>query len=133
MELLISLYDNSLIYYPNVFFATLFLIGILAILLTIKGTIYLKRELKKIIIGIEKDINKIQVSKIRINTLRIGKNLSSANVIKKFLAKKLIKSFRNVLRFIKNIFIWINVGLEYLQLKIEKIFKKIGKEIFIEE
>jgi len=135
MELLISFYDNALIYYPNVFFAALFLFGILITILTIKGIIYLSREIKKIVSSIKNDINKISVSQIRIKKLKIDKNLSLANIIiiRKLLIKKLVKSFKDVLKIIKIIFIRINTGFEYLQLKIEKIFKKIEKEIFIEE
>ncbi|MEK7533845.1 MAG: hypothetical protein AAB600_00770 [Patescibacteria group bacterium] len=133
MELLISFYDNALIYYSNIFFATLFLIGILGIFLTMKGIVYLNREFRKIFSDIKNGISKIRINQIGIKKIKIDKNLSSANVIKQFLIEKFIKSFKDVLKIIKIIFIRINAGFEYLQLKVEKIFKKIGKEIFIEE
>lgn len=128
MEFLISLYDNSLIYFPNVFFAALFLLSILVTVLTIKGIIYLNRELRKIVKKIKRDVGKIRINQIRIKKIKIDKNLSSANFIKKF-----IKSFKSVFKIIKIIFIKINATLQYLEMKTEKIFKKMGKEIFIEE
>ena len=134
MDFLISLYDNSLLYYPNVFFATLFLFGILVLILILKGIIYTIKELKKIVRDIKNDIGNIRISQIRIKKIKIDKNLSLASFfIKEFLIKKFIKSFKGALKIIKIIVIRINASLQYLQLKIEKIFKKIEKEIFIEE
>lgn len=98
-----------------------------------KGIVYLNREFRKIFSDIKNGISKIRINQIGIKKIKIDKNLSSANVIKQFLIEKFIKSFKDVLKIIKIIFIRINAGFEYLQLKVEKIFKKIGKEIFIEE
>lgn len=128
MDILISLYDNLLIYHPNIFFTTLFLIGILGIILTINGIIYLNRELKKIIREIKNDIGKAGTHR----KIKIDKDLSFSH-LEKFVIRVFMKTFGYILCVIRKILLGINAGFEYLQLRTERVFKKIEKEIFIEE
>ena len=121
MSSLIYLYDNFLIYYPNVFFPTLFLIGVLGLILLGKAIILLNKNIL--------ELNK----KIR------RKKFSFDSPIR--------KNFKFVLLLTINLFFLIYKALRYfqfhvekiievlenLQTKIEKILKRIAKEIFIDE
>lgn len=107
MNSLIYLYDNFLIYYPNVFFPALFLIGILGLILLGKAIILLNKnilELKK----------------------KVGKRKFSFDL-------PIQKNFKLILLLTINLCILIDKVLTYSQFHIEKIIKKIRKEIFIEE
>ena len=114
MELLISFYDNSLIYYPNIFFPALFLLCVLGVVFLIKRVIYINKEFRKI------------VKEIKSNLSKVGTNNRS-----KFLTRSVNISF--YIKFIGNLFIGINKLLKYFLLKIESVLKRIGKEILIDE
>ncbi len=109
MNFLIELYDNSLIYYPNVFFPLLFLSGILGIILMIKGTIFLNRKFTKI------------VKKIKIKSRRM-----------KISTPKLTISIFYLVKFAWIFIAKVNNVLSYFELRIEKIIAKIKKEILID-
>lgn len=118
MSLLIYLYDNSLIYYPNVFFPLLFLLSILGIILVSIGIIILGKQIRRVI-------------------KEIKSNLRQKKRIKKEKKTSFIQAVLFLIIFfvhmIKVIFIKINTMLEYIEFKVEKIVKKIGKEILIKE
>lgn len=135
MEFLISLYDNVLIYYPNVFFAVLFFISILGIILVSIGIIFLWKKSKRVIEEIKSSLK--QIKRIKSNERR---RIPFAQMIRVFFERKK-RSFVYIIRvltisfahMIKVIFIRINTALEYIESQAEKIVKKIGKEIFFEE
>lgn len=105
MDLLVYLYDNSLIYYPNLFFVALFLLFFLAAILFLSLIPYLKA-------------------------------LSSIGRIKKYRyhAKYPKINIKNVAAILgKNIITNGYKWIEFTELKIEKIIKKIAKEILIDE
>lgn len=115
MNAVISLYDNFLIYYPNVFFPAISVVGILALIFIIKFILQLGKKVRIIFKEINNDLGQKRIK------------------IKK---KSLIKFILNFLRFIVKIlviiFTSINRFLTYLELQLKKIVKKIGKEILID-
>ncbi|MDO8659057.1 MAG: hypothetical protein Q7K54_00475 [Candidatus Parcubacteria bacterium] len=119
----ISLYDNALIYYPNIFFPTLFFLSIL-------GIIFLSIE----IIVISKKVRRF-TEEIKRNLYNKKKKASFVSITRFFLKRKKI-FFVYIIFFIyitKVFFIRMNTQLVRFELQIEKIVKKIGKEILIEE
>lgn len=132
MELLIYFYDNTLIYYPNVFFAVLLFISILGIIAGSIGIIILWREIRRVIGKIKNDLKQIRRKK--------EKRISLVQMTRIFFEKKKI-SFVCLIRFLTIsfvhmiivVFIRINTALGYIESRAEKIIKKIGKEILIEE
>ncbi len=135
MEILISFYDNALIYYPNVFFAVLFFVSILGIILVSIGIILLWKNIKRVIEEIKSTLK--QIKKIKNNE---RKRISFVPMIRIFFEKKKI-SFVCIIKYltisfvhmIKVTFIRINTALGYIESQAEKIAKKIEKEILIEE
>lgn len=110
MFFLIFFYDNFLIYYPNIFFAVLLLLSIVAIILIIKGVIYLSQKIKKIVRETRNEINKI-----RINTIKIDKNL---------LVEKIIGIYKIALQIIKIYFLVIS-----WRHKVVRIYALISKKV----
>lgn len=135
MQFLISFYDNALIYYPNVFFVSSFFISILGIILVSIGIIALWKNIRRVIEEIKSNLK--QIKRIKSNEAR---KTSFAQMIRVFFERKKI-SFICIIRFltvfsvhmIKVTFIRINTALGYIESQTEKIVKKIGKEILIEE
>lgn len=139
MELLISFYDNALIYYPNVFFAILFLIGLLGCFFLIKASIYLgkgmiflSREVQRISKEIKNDLKQVKRKE--------GKRMSFVPMVRVFFERKklsLVYIIRvltiSFVHMIRVTFIRINTALGYIESQTEKIIKKIGREILIEE
>ena len=132
MEILISFYDNALIYYPNVFFAVLFFISILVIILVCIGIIVLWKKIGRVIEEIKNDLKQIKRKEI--------KKISLAQMTRVFFERKKISFFYTVristvflIRVVRVTFIRVNTILGYIESQAERIIKKIGKEILIEE
>lgn len=124
MDLLISLYDNTLIYYPNVFFAILFFISILGIILVSIGIIALWKEVRRVIKEMKSSLK--QVKRIKKEE---RKRTPFVQIVNVFFARNRIF----FLQVIRVIFIRMNTLLMRVESRTEKIIKKIGKEILIEE
>ena len=132
MEFLISLYDNALIYYPNVFFAVLFFISILVIILVCIGIIVLWKKIGRVIEEIKNDLKQIKIKE--------RNRISFVPKLRVFFERKKISSFYTVrvstvflIRVVRVTFIRVNTILGYIESQAERIIKKIGKEILIEE
>jgi len=105
MDALISLYDNALIYYPNVFLAAIFLFSFLIVIFLIQTIIY-------------------------VSTFRFSIRIKSYNYPKKF--PKI--SISNYPIIVMEKFIIQSIRfLEKTEMRTEKLIKKIGKEILIDE
>lgn len=135
MEFLISFYDNSLIYYPNIFFAVLFFISILGIVLVGIGLIVLGKKIIRVIEEIKSNLK--QLRKIKREE---GKKTSFVLMIKAFFQRKRVSLVYIAgaltvffARMVQVAFIRINKALGHIELQTERIIKKIGKEIFIKE
>ncbi len=135
MEFLISFYDNALIYYPNVFFAVLFFISILGIILVSIEIIILWKKIRKAVEKIKSNLK--QIKRIKRNE---RKKIPFVQIISVFFEKKRI-SFVCIMGFliisfghmVKVTFIRINTALGQMESQTERIMKKIKDEIFIEE
>ena len=135
MEILISFYDNALIYYPNVFFVASFFISILGIILVNIGIIVLWKKIKRRIEEIKNNLK--QIKKIKREE---RKNISFTHIISVFFQRKSI-SFIYIIKastvfFVRMIGVFlirINTALVRVESRAERIIKKIGKEILIEE
>ena len=135
MDFLISLYDNSLLIYPNIFFVALFFVGILGIILISVGTFFLWKQIKKVIKEIKSNLKQIRRIKKEegsktpflqmIRVLVRRKSLSSLYIVKVLIVF--------IPRIIGIFFILMNEIIEQIGLRTEKIIRKIGKEIFINE
>ena len=120
MDFLIFFYDNALIYYPNVFFAVLFFVSILGIVLVCIGIIVLWKKIKGVIEEIKSNLK--QIGRIKINE---RKRISFVYII-----KFLTISFLDMI----GVFLTrINTTLGYIESRTEKIIKKIEKEVFVQE
>jgi len=135
MALLISFYDNALIYYPNVFFAVLFLIGILGIILVSIEIIVLGKKIIRVIEEIKSNLKQ----KKRIEKEE-KKKTSFAQMIRAFFQRKsisLVYITRALTVFfvhmVRVVFILMNTTLGYIELQTEKIIKKIERKILIDE
>ena len=132
MEFLIYFYDNALIYYPNVFFAALFFISIFGIILVIVGLIVLWKKIKRVIEEIKNDLKQIKIKE--------RKRISFVPMARVFFERKRI-SFIYIIRtstafsayMVRVAFIRVNKALGYIESQTERIIKKIGKEILIDE
>lgn len=116
MELLISFYDNFLIYHPNIFFPSLFLLCVLGVVFLIMGIISIRKGLKKIAKEVKSNLSKVGTN----NRRKFPLSIQTINI-----------SFYT--KFIANLFVGISQLLRYTQSKIEKILKRIGKEILIDD
>ena len=132
MEFLISFYDNALIYYPNVFFAVLFFIGILGIILVSIRIIVLWKKIRRVIEEIKSNLKQIKIKE--------RKRISLVSIVKVFFERKKISFFYIVrvstvflIRVVRVAFIRINTALGHIESQTEKIVKRIGKEVLIEE
>ena len=132
MEILIFFYDNALIYYPNVFFAVLFFISILGIILVCIGTIALWGKVGRVIEEIKNDLKQIKIKE--------RNKISFFPMLRVFFERKKIFFFYNLrvltvflIRVVRIIFIRINTALEHIEARTERIIKKIGKEVLIDE
>lgn len=103
MELLISLYDKTLIYYPNLFFAAFFLL-IFLILIFIFQTISYILMLDQ--------VKKIKSYRYHPNSFKTNISNYPIIVTEKFIDKGIY---------------WLNK----IEVLTEKVIKKIGKEILI--
>lgn len=123
MELLISFYDNTLIYYPNVFFPVLFSLSILGIIIVSIEIIFLGKKIRRVTEEIKRNLNNKK------------KKVSSISITKALLKRKKIFLiyFIFFIHVIKVFFIRTNTVLGYIELQAERIIKKIGKEILIKE
>ena len=108
MKELISLYDNFLIYHPNYFFSALFLLGFLVILILISSIGSLK---------IKQRTNKFRKARIKLSPIKI--NLTNVLTI---LAITVSVVFRKIYK-----------SIEHVELKTERILKKIQKAVLIED
>lgn len=132
MALLTSFYDNALIYYPNVFFAALFFMSILGIVVVSIGIIVLWGKIRRVIEEIESSLKQIK--------RRERKKISFFQMIRVFFQRKTI-SLAYIIRalivflvyMVRVFFIRINTALGHIESQTEKIIKKIGREILIEE
>ena len=117
MEELISLYDNALIYHPNVFLPVLFFLSILGIIFVSIGIIVFGRKVRRVAREVE-------------NNLKNKKRKTSfvKNIIVFLIRKKIFFT-----RIKKIFFTQTNTVLIRLNLQIEKIVKKVGKEILIDK
>lgn len=135
MEFLISLYDNALIYYPNVFFLVVFFLSILGVITIGIGIIVVWKKIKRVIQEVKSNLKQIK---------KIGrgerKRMSLAPMVRIFFEKKKIL-LAYIIRFlatsfaytIRVFFVRINTVLGYIESKTKKIVKKIEEEIFIKE
>lgn len=110
MNELISLYNNSLIYFPNIFFLLLLLLGIIAVFFLSKVSVLAKKKAALYVKKLKKNVKQIHINK-----------------------KSRIKTGLSINRIIKNILIIINLIFLYIEVKTDKIIKKIEKEILIDE
>lgn len=117
MNSLINLYDNSLIYYPNIFFPLFLLFSILGIILLVIVSLLLVREFTKIYKEIRINLSKIKIKK------RKGIKISTS--------KLTIKVFY-LIKFAWNFIVKINNMLRHLKLKMEKIIMKIKKDVLVD-
>lgn len=122
MKELISLYDNALIYYPNVFFPVLFSLSILGIIFVSIEIIVLGKKIKRITEEIKRNLNN---KKKKVFSISITKALLKREKI-------FLTYFIFFIHIIKVFFIQINTLLVWLELQITKIVKKVGKEVLIE-
>ena len=109
MKLLINLYDDALIYYPNAFFLVLFFLSVLGIIFVSVGIIIISKGVKRV--------------------TEERKKISLVQIISAFFERNIIF----FLQVIRATFIRINRTLGYIESQTKKIFKKIRKEILIEE
>ncbi len=109
MKLLINLYDDALIYYPNAFFLVLFFLSVLGIIFVSVGIIIISKGVKRV--------------------TEERKKISLVQIISVFFERNIIF----FLQVIRATFIRINRTLGYIESQTKKIFKKIRKEILIEE
>lgn len=123
MELLISFYDNALIYNPNLFFIVLFSLSILGIVFVSIGIIVLGKKIRRFTEEIKRNLNSKK------------KKVSPISVTKALLKRKKIFLiyFIFFIHIIKVFLIQINTLLVWLELRIKKIVKKVGKEILTED
>ncbi len=110
MNELINLYNNSLIYFPNIFFLLLLILGTTAIFFLTIVSILAKEKAVIYINKLKKNIKQIHINK-----------------------KPRMKKGSSIKRIVKNIFIIINLIFLYIELKTDKIIKKIEKKILIDE
>ena len=115
----ISLYDNLLIYYPNVFFLALFFLSILGIIFVSIAIIVLARKVRRVAEEIKRDLNNKK------------KKVSLVSITRVFLKRKNI-FFTHITKVIKVSLSRTNTLLGLLELQIKKIVKKVGKEILID-
>ena len=132
MEFLISFYDNALIYYPNVFFAVLFFISILVIILVCIGIIVLWKKIRRVVEEIKNDLKQIgRKEKKRISFARMASVFfERKKIFFVYIVRALIVFLANMTRIA---FIRINTALEYIETRTERIIEKIGKEVLIDE
>jgi hypothetical protein len=116
MEFLISSYDNALIYYPNIFFPVLFLLCVLGAVFLIMVIISISKEFRKIAKEIKSNLSKVRT-----------------NYRSNFLLSIQTINFSFYTKFIVKLFLGINKLLRHFQAKIEKILRRIGKEILIDD
>jgi len=105
MDILISFYDTVLIYYPNLFFAALFLLLFPFIFFILQGSTYIVRS---------EQLRKIKNYKSHLKPRKI--TISNYPII--VTGRLIHKGIR---------------GLEIIETRTEKLIKKIGKEILIDE
>lgn len=110
MNELISLYNNSLIYFPNIFFLLLLILGTTAVFFLKKVSILVKEKAAVYVKKFKESVKQIHINK-----------------------KPRIKIGLSIKRIIKNILIIISLIFLYIELKTDKIIKKIEKEILINE
>lgn len=110
MNELISLYNNSLIYFPNIFFLLFLILGTIAVFFLTKASILIKEKAAVYVKKLEKNFKQIHINK-----------------------KSRIKTGSSIKRITKNILIIINLIFLYIEVKTDKIIKKIEKEILIDE
>lgn len=134
MEILISFYDNALIYYPNNFFAVLFSISILGIISVSIGIIVLWGKIRRVIEKIKNDLEQIERIKIKerkrvpfIPMVRIFFEKKKISFV--YITKSLTVFFIHMVRVA---FVRINTALGYIESQAEKIVIKIKKEILID-
>ena len=124
MSSLIDLYDNALIYYPNIFFTLLSIFTIFGLFLLLKVLFAFKKEFKRVVSEINKDLRRIKIKGIK--TKKIPQVEFSLTDIFLILLKFIFK-------FTIAIVSLINIFLTYIELQTKKIARKIGKEILIGE
>lgn len=117
MNFLIEIYDNFLIYYPNIFFPFLFLLSILGTILLFRLIIFLNKESRRIARGIRINLGKVKIKKIE----RV-----------EITTPKLTINFFHLVKFVWILIIKISNTLGYLKLIIGKIVAKIKKEVLID-
>lgn len=117
MNFLIDLYDNFLIYYPNIFFPLLFLLSILGIILLVKLTVFLSKESKRIVKEIKISLSKMKIKK------RKGIKISTS---------KLAKNIFYVIKLVWNFIAKMSNKLKNIKLKVDKTLMKIKKEVLID-
>lgn len=140
MEELISLYDNSLIYYPNIFLPGVFFLSIVGVISISVGIIALSRKVRRVAKELKRNLyNKNNVKKkvslvsmtslIAITLLFLSrKKIFFIHITKLFLTQANILLARLELQFLTE----ANILLARLELQIRKIVKKIAKEILID-
>lgn len=110
MNELISLYNNSLIYFPNIFFPLLLISTIIAIFFLTKVGILAEEKIAIYVIKLKKIFKQIYINK-----------------------KPTKKTGSSIKRIIKDILIISKLIFLHIEVKTDKIIKKIGKEILIDE
>lgn len=135
MIFLISLYDNALIYYPNIFFAVLFFISVLGIVAISIGTILLGKEIKRVLKKIKSNLREKEKigreEKRKASYVQMVRALfQRKSILPAYIIRALTVFF---VRMVRVLFIRINTALEYSESQTEKIIEKIEKEIFIKE
>lgn len=111
MNELVNLYNNSLIYFPNIFFLLLLIVGTIAVFFLTKVSILAKEKAEMYVKKLKKNIKQIHLNK-KTSRVKTGSSIS---------------------RIIKNILVIINLIFLYIEVKTDKIIKKIEKEILIDE
>lgn len=132
MEELISLYDNTLIYYPNVFFVVLFFTGILGTIIVGIGISILRERVRRAIKKIKSSLKRIKVEEKKktpfnqMASIFLQKKRTSAV----YIIKTSIVFFIYIIR---TAVIRANTLLISIESQTERVIRKIGKEILIEE
>lgn len=121
---LIDLYDNVLIYYPNIFFPVLFLACILGLFFLIKSLVIFGGKIKKITEKVNNGLRKIKIRRLKPRKIQI---------IKFSLSKTIVGFSKLVIKIKKISLAFVNTSLEYLEQKILKLVKRIGKEILVDK
>lgn len=124
MNSLIDLYDNALIYYPNIFLSLLGIFTILGLFFLLRVLFAFKKEFKRVVSEINTDLRRIKIKGIKTKKMP---------QIKFSLTDIFLILLKFIFKFIITIVSLINNFLTYIELQTKKIARKIGEEILTED